>query len=360
MLKVNLEISKIESLRFNCVEDKYRPDLALYNIRGRKYLTNIEKSKWNCFLSCLTYHYLTKFKAAKKVKGIEDAARYEHYYNQFISQINFEGTGIDYPYNKPVSILQMKKLLKNNKNLFGDLQVNILRFIDEKIYAYETGIGARETENVLNMLSIPLNDINNEDNKKTQEHLTVINDLAKFLYNKKSKARYPCLKCLNFFNTKERLKKHKFVCNNPRGQAEFAPEPGACVEFKNWNRKYMTPVTGFLDFETFQQDSADDPEVKHLKAYQYSLIFVDQNMNLIHEERKFSPEGRAGQLAVDSLLNIEARLFKRVRRKLPMMVTKQEKAKLRKATHCHICEKKFTKQEAKHIDHDHYDGKVLG
>ena len=362
VLKVNLEISKIEPLRYNCVEPKYRPDLALRNIRGRKYLTNIANSKWNCFLTCLAYHYLSK-----KMKGIEDVSKNEYYYRQFISQINFDGSGIDYPYNKPVTISQMKRLLKNNKKMFGDLQVNILSMIDETIHGHQTGIGAKETENVLNLLSVPLNDMTDENNKKYQEHLIVINNITKFLTKKTSnrsynERRYLCFKCLNFCSSKQNLKKHKLMCNNPRGQAEFAPEPGESVKFKNWNRKYTTPVIGFLDFETCQVDSKDNPDVKDMKAYQYSLIFVDQNMDLIYEERKFSSDGQAGQLAIDSLLNIEERLFKKVKRSLPMKVSKQERVKLRKATHCHICEKRFKKKEDEEpcIDHDHYDGKILG
>ena len=53
----------------------------------------------------------------------------------------------------------MKKLLKANKKLFENLQINIFGLLstqNQKIYAYETGMGKRESDNILNLLSIPL------------------------------------------------------------------------------------------------------------------------------------------------------------------------------------------------------------
>ena len=74
----------------------------------------------------------------------------------------------------------------------------------QEIYAYETGIGKRETDNVLNLLSIPVhkNYLLKEKKKvKTQQHLVVINDLNAFMKQKTGKSRTSrklCLKCLNY------------------------------------------------------------------------------------------------------------------------------------------------------------------
>ena len=79
-------------------------------------------------------------------------------------------------------------------------------------------------------------------NKRTQQHLVYIKNLDQFMRKRtgvkhmNSQKRELCLKCLNFFKNEELLKRHKLTCYNPRGQAEFYPEPGQQVQFKNWNR----------------------------------------------------------------------------------------------------------------------------
>ena len=96
----------------------------------------------------------------------------------------------------------------------------------QKIYAFEIGMGKRESENILNLLSIPLEDVHGLEESvkvKTQQHLVVINNLNKFMLQKegirggKYSRRKLCMKCLNFFRDDENLKKHKLACNNPRG-----------------------------------------------------------------------------------------------------------------------------------------------
>ncbi len=52
----------------------------------------------------------------------------------------------------------------------------------------------------------------------------------------------------------------------------------------------------YLDFETVQVDDKDNPEIKTLLAYQYSLVFVDKFNNLLFEKRGFSKEGKAGEM----------------------------------------------------------------
>ena len=105
----------------------------------------------------------------------------------------------------------MKKLLKANKKLFENLQINIFGLLstqNQKIYAYETGMGKRESDNILNLLSIPLQNtegLEEGEKVKTQQHLVVINDLDTFMLQKTGKKgsnrtrRKLCLKCFNFF-----------------------------------------------------------------------------------------------------------------------------------------------------------------
>ena len=169
-----------------------------------------------------------------------------------------------------------------------------------------------------------------------------------------------CLQCFNFFKNDFTLKKHKLSCNNPRGQAETMPEEGDEIEFNGWNKKFQSDVVGFLDFETVQVDDPENPEIKILKAYQYSLVFVDKLNNLLFKKRGFSKEGKAGEMCLDTLLKIENQLFSHARRTKEMKMSKRDATKAKRAKTCHICEKGFLEDEKKVQDHCHYTSKFLG
>ena len=147
---------------------------------------------------------------------------------------------------------------------------------------------------------------------------------------------------------------------NFSGQAEIMPDPGEKVEFENWNRKFQSDVTGYLDFETVQVNDPDKPDVKTLKAYQYSLIFVDKFNKLIFEHRDFCPQGKAGELCLEKLLEIENQVFSHARRCKNMTFSRNDMRKAQLTNTCHICEKKFERGEKKVKDHCHYSSKFLG
>ena len=377
VLKLHIEISSKPPLRYSCQDKEFRPEIATENIHGKKHLTNVD-SNYNCFLACLGTHLGRKDTQNGKdpfttpiIDGMEVASENYLYFNDFVKSLDYTGTGIYPPYQKPIGIDQMKRLLKVNKKLLGDLQLNIFGVYSiekQEIYAYETGIGKRETDNVLNLLSIPVykNYVLNEKKKvKTEQHLVIINDLNAFMTQKTGKGsnrtrRKLCLKCLNYFKNDFNLKKHKLFCNNPRGQVETMPEEGEKIKFNSWHKKSPSDVVGFLDFETVQINDEENPEVKTLRAYQYSLVFVDKFDNLIFEKREFSEEGKAGDLCLETLLKIEKQLLTHARRSKEMKMTTSDWIESKKAKTCHICEQDFQEGEEKVRDHDHYSSKFLG
>ena len=360
VLKLHVEISSKPPLRYSCQDREFRPEIATENIYGKKHLTNVD-SKLSCFLACLIFHEMKR----------NPHGNMEMVESDFIKRLDFTGTGIYAPYQKPIGINQIKRLFKVNKKLLGDLQVNIFGLFSiekQEIYAYETGIGRRETDNVLNLLSIPVHKnymLKEKKKVKTQQHLVVINDLNAFMTQKTGKGsnrtrRKLCLKCLNYFKNDFTLKKHKLSCSNPRGQVETMPEEGEKIKFNSWHKKSLSDVVGFLDFETVQINDEENPEVKTLKAYQYSLVFVDKFDNLIFEKREFSEEGKAGDMCLETLLKIEKQLFSHARRSKEMKMTKSDWIESKKAKTCHICEQDFQEGEEKVRDHDHYSSKFLG
>ena len=145
--------------------------------------------------------------------GEVDVKKHYKKYSQFLSGLNI---GQLDP-RKPVTLQQIKRIVKDNKKYLNNLQVNILGLLDgEDIYKYETNIGTRNDTNCLNLLSIPLRDI--ENGKRFQEHLVPIKCLHKFLAqrtndeNSYNKFKKYCLGCLNGFTTEKSLKEHKLIC----------------------------------------------------------------------------------------------------------------------------------------------------
>ena len=377
VLKIHVEIAAKIPLRHSCLDPEFRSDIATEFIYGKKHLTNVD-SQYSCFLACLGSHFLRRDTQNGKftfitpiIDAMEVASENHFYFDDFVKSLDFTGTGIYPPYQKPIGINQIKRLLKANKKLLGDLQVNIFGLYnieDQEIYAYETGIGRRETDNVLNLLSIPVQKnyvLKKKKKVKTQQHLVVINDLNAFMSQKTGKnynqtKRKLCLKCFNFFKNDSTLKNHKLSCNNPRGQVEAMPEEGEHIYFNSWNKKFPSDVVGFLDFETIQVDDEENPEIKTLKAYQYSLVFVDKLNNLLFEKREFSDEGKAGDMLLDTLLKIESRLFSHARRTKEMKMTQSDRIEAKKAKKCHICEEEFQEGEERVRDHCHYSSQFLG
>ena len=202
--------------------------------------------------------------------------------------------------------------------------------------------------------------------KKTEDHCVYIDDLTQFVKFRSSKPststsyRELCVKCMSFFKTPKSLKLHKLSCLNPGGQAEFFVNPGERISFKNWNRKFMNTIVGFLDFETIQVSDDYDPDVKTLKAYHYSLIFVDKQGKLLYEYRGFDIGGNAGEAAIDKLLEMESRLLAEAQKNVSMKLTEEDVKKVKSATKCLICEESFTEECTPVRDHDHYTGTFLG
>ena len=140
VLKIHVEVSKVEPLQFSCQMPQYSPNLATEMISGKSHLINIRNSDYNCFLNCLAYHYLRKENPHLK-KTLKDVSQNNVLYKKFIEGLDYTETGIFRPYNKPVGIKKMKKLLKQNKKILGNVQINIFGILDSKVYSFEIGIG---------------------------------------------------------------------------------------------------------------------------------------------------------------------------------------------------------------------------
>ena len=138
-------MSKVDALQYACQGPDFSPNLATKTVSGRKHLINVENSEYNCFLTCLAFHYLRKQNPELK-KTLKNASQHPLLYKNFIENLDYAGSGIFPPYNKPIGIKKMKKVLKQNKKLLGNLQINIFGLLESKIYAFEIGMGAKASK----------------------------------------------------------------------------------------------------------------------------------------------------------------------------------------------------------------------
>ena len=149
-MSVEIHVMKIESLKLNCNKQRFSPQLALQGVRGKKHLVNVANSPFNCFLSCLAYYYLKKSCGVAVKQNLEDAAENFEAYKQFIYSLDYSGTKIEQPYDKPVSIKDMKIILAKNIKILGHIKVNLFGLVTmwrkAKIYAHELNMGNKRDE----------------------------------------------------------------------------------------------------------------------------------------------------------------------------------------------------------------------
>ena len=82
----------------------------------------------------------------EKISNPSDASTNEREYNTFLSKLDYLDAKITHPHDKPLSINQMKKILKSNKKTLKNLQVNIFGWLSGNIYTYEHEMGARKSK----------------------------------------------------------------------------------------------------------------------------------------------------------------------------------------------------------------------
>ena len=111
-------------------------------------------------------------------------------------------------------------------------------------------------KNVLNLLSVPTPQ--ETDRRHLMNHIVPIININAFLShreerkNGKTKQKYiqrkafVCLECFQIFRTKYDLQQHREICQNPRGQKIQMPDEGEVMEFRNFFKKFHTPVRGYF------------------------------------------------------------------------------------------------------------------
>ena len=102
--------------------------------------------KYVCKICCPVFVEVFLPNLIQKISNPSDAAINEREYNSFLSKLDYLDAKITHPHDKPLSINQMKKILKSNKKTLKNLQVNIFGWLSGNIYTYEHEMGARKSK----------------------------------------------------------------------------------------------------------------------------------------------------------------------------------------------------------------------
>ena len=158
----------------------------------------------------------------------------------------------------PVSLKDIGKFEKSN-----DLSVNVFGY--EKGYVYPLRISSKQCERVVDLLLI-------SDDEK--QHYCLIKSLSRLLASQVSNMKCKrcfCRRCLNSYDSEDKLKLHQEYCNNHEAVKIDLPKPGTMLGFKNYNRSMRHPFVVYADFESFIKPTDTcqaDPSKPYTKKYQ--------------------------------------------------------------------------------------------
>jgi len=258
----------------------------------------------------------------------------------------------------PVALKEIDKFERNNDGI----SVNIFGY-ENSVYPLRLSKNDKQGKTIIDLLLIA---------DDTTNHYCLINNLRGLLRNQAGNAYiHYCRRCLNGFQRKESLDKHKNYCDNHEAVRPELPKPGTTLSFTNYNRSMRVPFVVYADFESFIKpiDTCQpDPSKSYTKPYQkhtpssfcyYIKCFDDEIYS--QEPISFTVQDEsddAAQIFVDMLEQDIRRIYKKFKRPRKIIFTKTDKKKYTKATKCHICEKELGDDRVR--DHCHLSGKFRG
>lgn len=335
-----------------------------FNVRdfkNKKFLFNPKNKDEKCFLYCLHEHL-----KIVRPKKYEDST-----FKKFEKRLNL--TGISFP----ISLLQIKKFLKQNANL--KLKVNILlRNTAKQLFPLEFGLGDFNAKQPMNLILVQ-----RKKEKSINNHFLLIKDIHMFtrkIYESKNLGKHSyeksflCCNCLNKFSSKAILQRHEEICslNKPR----IEKVSNEVISFKNFHHQHPLEYIAFLDFEcVLPKVESRCPECTHLRCkcdrsftepmteqfpVTFSLVILDQNSKIIHDFTTSSID--AADVLIDHLLQQEetwiGNLFKSIQ---SIEMTEKEWKDFNNSETCYMCLRRFQENDLTPCrDHCHYSGKYLG
>lgn len=356
---LRVQISKYEPLRGSGpieLPKKLKNKRAIVNISNAR---DDECFKW-AILSAL-HHEEVYRKNRNKVNDVQS-------YYFWANELNFDGI------NFPVRLNQIDKFMQQNDHI----AVNVYYFDPEKNCVCPRFLASKSSEKQYIHLLLLTEERSVHDKKaleeRTHSHYCWIKNLSALVgsqMNKHTHKKMICDRCLIYFNSQEKLDKHKIVCDNMNECAIEMPFEGTNFEvFSNYKNELRIPFIVYADTEAILKP----PEIPifsvkcSTQAHQHHEVHsVGYYFKCENDESKSYYACYRGVNCVDwfmlELKKIANIVFYFLQCKKAMnILSKEEEKMFNESTICHICKKVFANNPI-HIrvkDHCHITGQYRG
>lgn len=295
-------------------------------------------------------------------------------YEKYTNTLNFSGI------NFPVDIKQIKKFEELNTSISINVYTLDERFDNKKKLMEQQVIPLRISKNIRNnhinllLLSKPIKDNSNDStlkdkicNTNVKTHYCWFKNLSRLVRSQNTKCGHKifvCDRCLQYFQTEEKLNSHKDVCYKAKNSKLTMPNyTNKWISFNNYQNILEVPYIIYADLESMLQpierNAAKNVYQKHIP---FNIgLYLKCNFDHSQSFYKSKRDINCIKWFTDELYKIAINLEPILNRHLPMPVlTENEKLDFEITEICHICKGRIYDDEIKVRDHSHLTGKYRG
>ena len=311
---------------------------------SKKGLINIKNEDNECFRWCHIRHLNPQEKYPQRIKKSD---------KEYVNKLDY--SGIEFP----VTIKQFNKIEKQNK-------ININVFSYEEKQPYPIYVSKEKYEDHMELLLVT---------KDENKHYVLIKDFNRFMYNqtKHKDRKHFCMNCLQCFSSERVLTNHKDNCIQVNGtQAVNMPtKDNNILKFNNFHKQQPVPFVIYADFEAITEKihgCQPNSNKSYTEAYQrhtdcgYGYKVVCCYGDKYTKQIQLYRGEKAMYKFMENMLE-EVKYCKKVMKTFfnkPLKMTKEDEEEFKKATTCHICNKKYAEKDIQVRDHCHITGKYRG
>ena len=309
-----------------------------------KGLINMKNEDNKCFRWCHIRHINPQDKDPQRIKKTD---------KKYVEKLDY--SGIEFP----VNVKHYNKIEKQNS-----INISVFGYEDEQ--PYPIYVSKEKYEDHMELLLITENE---------NKHYVLIKDFNKFMYNqtKHEHRKHFCMHCLQCFSSERVLNNHKDICIQVNGQQaiKMPDKDNNILKFNNFHKQQPVPFVIYADFEAITekiQGCQQNNESSYTEAYQkHTDCGYGYKVVCCYDDKYTKPiQLYRGEKAVykfmENMLE-EVKYCKKVMKKhfdKPLRMTEVDEEEFKKATTCHICDKKYTEKDIRVRDHCHITGKYRG
>ena len=267
----------------------------------------------------------------------------------------------------PVSLKDINRFEKQNL----DISISVLGYSkDEKIYPLRISKFTKvkkEDERKHNMVLLLIKDGDNSHYCYVKNESALLSSQV----NNHGHKRYFCLNCLNGYDEKEKLNKHKEYCSEEESIKINMPPPDTYIKFKNYLYSERAPFAIYADFEsilkpldTCKPNPNKSYTLKYNKHEPVSFVYYIKSFNeSVYKSklRSYVKENEEDPDTIDVFINWleeDVKIISELGNE-PMIITAEEQEQFNQASNCWICGKLLNLQDRVR-DHCHFTGRYRG